>query len=288
MSALSLAQAEDLARQMPALLAAAKHLATGLTHGLHGVRASGMGENFWQYRRFAPEDSAARIDWRRSAREPHLHVRETQRDVAQSYHLFIDVSASMQTGTASKRERALLLGLALTQLLLQNGDRVGLLGLTPPSQHRRTVEHIAHTLVHLPHHQRTSLPPLHALPRTHRVLFIADFLDPAAQWQTYFEQLSAQTPDLAPHCVMVLDPTEENFPFTGSIEFSDPESARRLLIKDSASIRAAYQARLHEHKQQMHDMIHRAHGTLLLHHTDQPAAPALLALLMRLAARQER
>jgi hypothetical protein len=53
--------------------------------GSAGRRRSGTGENFWQYRRHTQEDGAERIDWRRSAREEHLFVRETELETARTF-----------------------------------------------------------------------------------------------------------------------------------------------------------------------------------------------------------
>jgi hypothetical protein len=60
--------------------------------GSAGRRRSGTGENFWQYRRHTQEDGAERIDWRRSAREEHLFVRETELETARTFLFWVDPS----------------------------------------------------------------------------------------------------------------------------------------------------------------------------------------------------
>ena len=57
-----------LADTMPRLVLEARRVASTVIHGLHGRRRAGPGENFWQYRRFISGESAASVDWRRSAR----------------------------------------------------------------------------------------------------------------------------------------------------------------------------------------------------------------------------
>ena len=44
------ARAESLGDSLPALLAAADHLAATMILGEHGRRRAGMGDEFWQYR----------------------------------------------------------------------------------------------------------------------------------------------------------------------------------------------------------------------------------------------
>ena len=71
------AEAEALARQLPGLNFKAE--ASEAAHiGSAGRRRPGTGEHFWQYRRYAQEDAADRVDWRRSAKGHDLFVRETE------------------------------------------------------------------------------------------------------------------------------------------------------------------------------------------------------------------
>ena len=68
--------ARQLSATMPRLILEARRVAATVIHGLHGRRRAGTGENFWQFRRFMSGEPAARVDWRRSARDDHLYVRE--------------------------------------------------------------------------------------------------------------------------------------------------------------------------------------------------------------------
>src|SRR3954466_4878486 len=123
----------DLARRLPSLVASAKELAASVMHGVHGRRRAGTGENFWQFRPFTFGEAAQRIDWRRSARDDRLYVREREWEAAQNVWLWIDRSASMgyvsSLAQAPKVERALVLGMALADIFVNAGERVGLLGV---------------------------------------------------------------------------------------------------------------------------------------------------------------
>ncbi len=128
-------RAERLGESLPALLAAAEHLAATLMLGEHGRRRAGQGDEFWQYRAAHAGDTARMIDWRRSARSDAHFVREREWQAAQSVTLWVDGARSMAfTGAverAPKSDRARLLALALAVLLLRGGERVGLAGLPP-------------------------------------------------------------------------------------------------------------------------------------------------------------
>ena len=116
-------------------------------HGVHGRRRAGAGETFWQYRPFESGESAHRIDWRRSARGDQLFVREREWEAAQNYFVWVDCSASMafKSSLASdyKIDRAAVLGLAAAEVLVQGGERVGALGLTPALCARNIIDRLA-------------------------------------------------------------------------------------------------------------------------------------------------
>src|SRR5262249_53851483 len=80
---------------MPRLHLAARRVAATVIHGLHGRRRAGSGENFWQYRRFISGEPASRVDWRRSARDDHLYVREREWEAAHTVWVWPDRSPSM-------------------------------------------------------------------------------------------------------------------------------------------------------------------------------------------------
>ena len=89
-------------------------------------------------------ESAAGIDWRRSARDDRLYIREREWETAHTVAIWIDRSPSMgfisSLARQSKIDRALVLGLAAADLLVRGGERVGLLGLTRAdrrARHRR-------------------------------------------------------------------------------------------------------------------------------------------------------
>src|SRR5690348_5935660 len=107
----------SLAAGMPRLMLESRRVAATVIHGLHGRRRAGSGENFWQYRRFISGEPAARVDWRRSARDDHLYVREREWEAAHTVWIWPDRSPSMLVRSAlaqeSKLERGLVIAFAL-------------------------------------------------------------------------------------------------------------------------------------------------------------------------------
>src|ERR1700726_3664371 len=130
-------QGRSLAATMPRLILEARRVAATVIHGLHGRRRAGPGENFWQYRRFVSGEPASRVDWRRSARDDHLYVRELEWEAARTVWIWPDRSPSMNFASPlvrdSKLFRALVMALALAEVLVEAGERVGIPGLTRPT-----------------------------------------------------------------------------------------------------------------------------------------------------------
>src|SRR6201997_5164328 len=123
-------QGRSLAAPMPRLILEARRIAATIIHGLHGRRRAGSGENFWQYRRFISGEPAQRVDWRRSGRDDHLYVREQEWEAAHTVWIWPDRSPSMAFASKdardSKLERSLVVTLALAEVLVQGGERVGI------------------------------------------------------------------------------------------------------------------------------------------------------------------
>src|SRR6266705_5984349 len=117
--------ARSLAASMPRLILEARRVAATVIHGLHGRRRAGTGENFWQFRRFMSGEPAARVDWRRSARDDHLYVREREWEAAHTVWIWPDRSPSMAFASAlvrdTKLDRTLVVTFALAHVLVEGG-----------------------------------------------------------------------------------------------------------------------------------------------------------------------
>ena len=126
-------ESRTLAASLPRLVLEARRIAANVIHGLHGRRRSGAGESFWQYRRFVSGEPSQNVDWRRSARDDHLYVREQEWEAAHTVWLWPDRSPSMAFASRatrdSKLERGLIVTFALAELLVAGGERVGIPGL---------------------------------------------------------------------------------------------------------------------------------------------------------------
>ena len=270
--------AKEAAANLPDLLVEARRVAATVAAGWHGRRRAGPGETFWQFRPFDYGEPARRIDWRRSARDDTLLVREREWEAAHTVFLWVDRTASMRArsrlATTSKEARGVVLLLALADLLGRGGERIGLLGGPPPTARRNAADRIAENLLETDAGAR--IPFLEAVRRNSDVVLIGDFLDPLEEWEPAFQTLSAR--GARTHLVQILDPVEERFPFGGRTRFVDPESGLAFLVGKAEAWAAGYRDTLAAHKAALHQAARRLGSGLIVHHTDVSAAPALLAL----------
>ncbi|WP_279358278.1 DUF58 domain-containing protein [Methylobacterium indicum] len=276
----------SLAERMPRLILESRRVAATLAHGLHGRRRAGPGESFWQFRPFVAGEAASRVDWRRSGRDDRLYVREREWEAAHTVWLWVDRSASMGFGSdlaqAPKIERALVLALALGDTFVEAGERVGLLGLSRPLAARTIVERMAETLAADPSGLDEDLPPRAPVARFDEAVLIGDFLSPPDEVRARVAAIAAA--GSRGHLVMVVDPVEESFPFSGQAELHDLEAGLSLRVGDAAAWGEAYRRRIRAHRDALGEIARAQGWTLTLHRTDRPASEAALRLVTLVAA----
>jgi uncharacterized protein (DUF58 family) len=279
-------EAQSLAARLPELMLEALRVANTVAHGIHGRRRPGTGETFWQFRQYQGGDAATVIDWRRSASSDHLYVREREWEASHTFWLWPDLSPSMafrsHLSTVTKSDRALVLTLAVSEMLVRAGERVALLGLTPPMTSRKATARMAEALAA---NERSgivaeSLPPKARLSRFSSAILVSDFLDPPEEIAKRINEMAEN--EVQGHLIQVLDPAEEALAYEGRMEFRAPEGGERWIADRVESLREQYQKRLADHRAQIQEAARRIGWTFLVHHTDRPAAEPLLSLIMRL------
>lgn len=280
--------AEVSASRLPPLLVAAERVAATVEQGVHGRRRVGLGETFWQFRRYEPGDSLRSIDWRQTAKTDHVFIRETEWAAAQSVWLWRDASASMQWSSAKKlpekRDRADLMLLALAALLSRAGERIGLLGIDErPTSGSVALDRMAFNLLgDALEHQSLDLPRFENLPRYSHLVMFGDFLSPLDEIDQRLRQFA--TNHISGHIVQVLDPAEKSLPFDGRTRFEGLEDEGRILIKRVENVREEYIDRLAEHQAGLQDIARSIGWSYVGHLTDQTPEQALLSLYVRMAA----
>lgn len=277
--------AEKIAGALPPLLAEAENLAATVAMGVHGRRRAGHGENFWQYRQAVPGDARSQVDWRRSGRSDVQFIREMEWEAAQGVSLWVDESQAMDyqgpESPRSKHDRASLLALALSVLLIKGGERVALMGTaaaqprTGRTQLNRIAVELARDRAGRPEY---GAPPDERLVKGGRAVFFSDFLGEA---ETIRPSLARAADQGVKGCfVQVLDETEEVFPFDGRVIFESMGGAIDYETQRARSLREQYLERLATQRALLNDMAGRLGWRVLMHRTSESPRAALLWLYM--------
>jgi uncharacterized protein (DUF58 family) len=283
--------AEKIAGALPPLLAEAEFLASTVAMGVHGRRRAGHGENFWQYRQAVPGDARSAVDWRRSGKSDLQFIREMEWEAAQTVSLWVDDAQSMDyraEGSArSKSERAKLLALALSVLLVRAGERVALMGTlaAQPRGGRAQLNRMALELGGEPRERRPDYgrPPPDHFARGGRAVFFSDFL---GDLDTLMPALAEAADQGVRGCfVQVLDEAEEVFPFDGRVIFESMGRSTEFETQRARALRDAYGERLAGQRARLAELGRRLGWRCLFHRTSQGPRAALLWLYMAVGER---
>ena len=267
-------EADGLSAGLPPLMVEADHLAASVSLGVHGRRRAGIGESFWQFRRYASPDSSSAIDWRQSAKSQHIFVREREWEAAQTVWFWRDASANMsfKSGAVTKRARADLLLLALASLLVRGGERVGFLGMEgAPAASRLALTRMGRAMFAK---TEDALPPRIPFKRGNQLVWFSDFLDEAV-FDT-IKKLSQR--GVEGHLVRIVDPAEEDFPYSGRTRFEAPGGEEDEIFGRAERVRTSYRARFTAHGERVAQAASRLGWTCTVHRTDHAPQAVLIAL----------
>ncbi|MEL7454627.1 MAG: DUF58 domain-containing protein, partial [Pseudomonadota bacterium] len=219
-------------------------------------------------RRYAHEDDAARVDWRRSARGDALFVRETELETARNLFFWADPNPGFDwTGDPArptKADRARVIMMAIGNLLSREGERVGVVGSGRSSGFgKRAVDRLYRQLSQP---CSENLPP----PRpTGAVIVASDFYDPPEAWQTRLANLASTCREGV--LFAVSDPVEHEFPFQGRVRLSRPGSDQQRILGRAETLRSTYAEKLANNRANMEALAKRLGWRFLTHHTGEAA-----------------
>jgi uncharacterized protein (DUF58 family) len=210
----------------------------GLLQGDYLGLLPGPGTEAGESREYRPGDDVRRMDWPVTARTTVPHVRQTVADRELETWLAVDLSASLDFGTARylKRDLALAAAAAIAHLTVRGGNRIGAVVGTagavrrlPARPGRKDAQGLLRSIAGTPVRPgRADLGALiDALNRPPRrrgmAVVISDFLAPREDWARPLRKLGVRHDLLA---IEIVDPRELELPDVGVIAFVDPETGR--------------------------------------------------------------
>jgi uncharacterized protein (DUF58 family) len=220
----------------------------GLLQGDHLGLLPAVGSEVAESREYRPGDDVRRMDWPVTARTTVPHVRQTVADRELETWICLDLSASLDFGTArcEKRDLAVAAAAAVTHLTVRGGNRTGAVLATgdglvriPARGGRQNAQGMMRRIVETPRAAAGTVTDLaaavDALNRPPRrrgmAVVISDFLTPdlvsdagpPPSWERPLRKLGVRHDVLA---VEVVDPRELELPDVGVLTVTDTETGR--------------------------------------------------------------
>ncbi|MCO1660072.1 DUF58 domain-containing protein [Pseudonocardia sp. S2-4] len=253
----------------------------GLLQGNHLGLVPGPGSEPGEARPYQAGDDVRRMDWAVTARTTEAHVRETVADRELETWVVLDLSPSLDFGTAGceKRDLAVAALAAVAHLTRGGGNRIGAVVATGAHTVRIPARGgVAHARGLLRRVVETPRAPtgnrgdlaaaiekLRRPPRRRGLaVVISDFLG-EPDWERPLRALSARHELLA---VEVLDPRELELPEVGTVVLADPETGRQREVVTTPLLCREFAAAAAEHRERVAATLRRCGAAQLTLRTD--------------------
>lgn len=270
----------------------------GLLQGDYRSLFRGFGLDLADLREYQPGDDIRRIDWNVTARLDTPYVRQYIEDRDITAWFLLDLSPSIDFGTAESLKRDCLVDFVtvLARLLTRQGNRTGAIlydsrveRIIPARGGRLHVLRLINDLLRqppLPRAPFTDLNPLlQAALRTIRrrslVFVVSDFIS-APGWEASLALLSRRHEVLA---VRLYDPREKELPDMGWLLLEDSETGEQLYVDTGdRRFRERYAEVARQRQAGLEAAFRRAHVDVLPLSTEDD----LVRAIVRFAARRRR
>ena len=242
----------EVIRQISRLDLRAEFIVKGFLHGLHASPFHGFSVEFSEHRKYSHGDNPQDIDWLVYAKTDKYYVKKFEAETNITGYLAMDLSESMgytYQQELTKLDYSICLAAALCYLMILQNDPVGVVtfgeqikNYLPPKSKRQQIGNILSLLARLKPAGKTdagkSLSQLAAmLKHSSLVMIFSDLLAEPEAIISSLRQLRHGGNDVI--LFHILDEAEVAFPFSGLVEFEEPESHTRLEV-DADSYRSDY------------------------------------------------
>jgi uncharacterized protein (DUF58 family) len=239
----------DLIAQVRRLEIRTRRRVSELFGGEYHSVFKGQGVEFREVREYIPGDAIRSIDWNVTARTGAPYVKQFEEERELTVLLLVDLSASGQFGSQSRRKSAAMaeLGALIVFSAISNQDKVGLILFTdeaelyvPPRKSRSHGLRVVRELLYHPPRGRgtdlgAALTLLNRVQKRRAVVFLlSDFLT-----EGYERPLAAAARRHDVIALRLFDPREAELPEVGLIRLQDLETGRELVVDcgDEAAVR---------------------------------------------------
>ena len=233
----------ELLQKLGDLELIAREVVEGLRAGSHRSPLKGFSTEFAHHRQYAPGDAIRDLDWRVYGRTERYYTKLYEAETNFDCHLLMDASSSMTygSGKVSKLEYSKYLAAALSYLILNQRDSVGLSVFDsemrahlPPRSAMSIILQIEKILKEITPTPKTSIAEqlnniALQIKRRSFVILISDLFSDVGDIMRGLQRLR-----YGGHNVIVfhtLDPHELKFPFKGTWQFDGLEGEEELITQ---------------------------------------------------------
>ena len=270
--------AEELSNKIPSLYVKADRIANTIWEGMHNRNKDGLGDNFWQFRKYEYGDPAHLIDWKKTAKSNETFIQEKELQTLQNFVIWIDTSKSMNFRSSesidTKLYRANLFTLALTIILSKSGENIVLNGLkTELLKGGNAVNFVSNQINEKVTDSFKSSPNINEIKNNSDVILIGDFLNNINETEKTIKELSNR--GINGIIIQILDPAERFFPYKGRINFNGLEGEKNILIGKAESVRNDYKKAIKIHIEKLEKLTTSYSWKYILDNSDQDASISL-------------
>ena len=252
----------ELLQKLGDLELIAREVVEGLRAGSHRSPLKGFSTEFAHHRQYAPGDAIRDLDWRVYGRTERYYTKLYEAETNFDCHILMDASSSMNygSGKVSKLEYSKYLAAALSYLILNQRDSVGLSVFDsemrahlPPRSALSIILQIEKILKEITPTPKTSIAEqlnniALQIKRRSFVILISDLFSDVGDIMRGLQRLR-----YGGHNVIVFhtfDPHELKFPFKGTWQFDGLEGEEELITQPER-IREDYLTNLNAYLEQL-------------------------------------
>jgi uncharacterized protein (DUF58 family) len=231
----------------------ARLVVEGFITGLHQSPYHGFSVEFAEHRQYMPGDEVKHIDWKIYGKTDRYYIKQFEEETNLKAYLILDASKSMgyaSEGRMSKLQYASYIIAALSQLMIQQRDAVGLTiydeeirTFMPPHATTSYLKELLRRLDRIePGNKTSTAAALHTIAerikRRGLVIVLSDLFDDPAAVMTGLRHFRHKKNEVV--VMQILDPLERSFAFGHDALFRDLETAEEMTTQPW-QIRKAYQ-----------------------------------------------
>ena len=283
-------QAEKLANIAPNLSIKANKLANTVWEGIHNRNKTGIGENFWQFKKYEHGDPIHLIDWKKSAKSQDFYIQEQELSTIQNINIWRDTSNSMNYSSSknieSKINIANLITLTLSIILVKNMEKVKLnsIGLKYNNDNK-AIELITNQLITKTSKKYQSHPNSEEIINGSTSILIGDFLYNPKNTENIIKTLSSR--NINGLLIHIVDPAEKLFPYSGRINFKGTEGEEPHLVGNADTIKKQYLDKFNKHCNKLKNLSESYGWNYFMHITNQDLVELIIKIYSNLSSNNQ-